>query len=62
MKTLIAWIRKVFPSAEAYEQRLEIDYLNQAVDIYDLEERMRELDRRRANQNDRRLVGMRSYR
>ncbi|MGZ5652678.1 MAG: DUF3563 family protein [Caldimonas sp.] len=45
MTTLLNYLRSVLPSIESQQERDEL-YLSGAVDIYDLERRMREIDDR----------------
>lgn len=56
MKNILAFLHKLFAIRD--ESAYDEEYLAQAVDLYDLESRIRELDQRRYRSNSMRMVGL----
>lgn len=54
---LVRFLRQFLPNVQSQQERDEV-YLSESVDIYDLERRMRDIDRRGLRPQSRMMIGL----
>lgn len=57
LSPLVRFVRQFLPNVQSQQERDEI-YLSESVDIYDLERRMRDIDRRGLRPQSRTMIGL----